>query len=81
IIPLYNVSTFMSHEEYCKPPPKKLKQPVERTAVTRTPRPAQPQLMATARATAAPEEEEALATRGQTVDPEEAQNTQTPSHK
>ncbi|XP_042570436.1 fibronectin type III domain-containing protein 3B-like [Cyprinus carpio] len=32
IIPLYNVSTFMGHEEYCKPPPKKLKQPVERTS-------------------------------------------------
>uniref|UniRef100_A0A672QI67 Fibronectin type III domain containing 3B n=1 Tax=Sinocyclocheilus grahami TaxID=75366 RepID=A0A672QI67_SINGR len=34
IIPLYNVSTFMGHEEYCKPPPKKLKQPVERTALS-----------------------------------------------
>uniref|UniRef100_A0A8C2ID50 Fibronectin type III domain containing 3Bb n=1 Tax=Cyprinus carpio TaxID=7962 RepID=A0A8C2ID50_CYPCA len=34
IIPLYNVSTFMGHEEYCKPPPKKLKQPVERTGLS-----------------------------------------------
>lgn len=34
IIPLYNVSTFMGHEEYCKPPPKKLKQPVERTPLS-----------------------------------------------
>lgn len=34
IIPLYNVSTFMGHEEYCKPPPKKLKQPVERTGIS-----------------------------------------------
>lgn len=33
IIPLYNVSTFMGHEEYCKPPPKKLKQPVERAGL------------------------------------------------
>ncbi|TRY84973.1 hypothetical protein DNTS_007662 [Danionella cerebrum] len=33
IIPLYNISTFMGHEEYCKPPPKKLKPPVERTSV------------------------------------------------
>uniref|UniRef100_A0A672KU60 Fibronectin type III domain containing 3B n=1 Tax=Sinocyclocheilus grahami TaxID=75366 RepID=A0A672KU60_SINGR len=34
IIPLYNISTFMGHEEYCKPPPKKLKQPVERTSLS-----------------------------------------------
>ncbi|XP_051971307.1 fibronectin type III domain-containing protein 3B [Xyrauchen texanus] len=34
IIPLYNVSTFMGHEEYSKPPPKKLKQPVDRTGVS-----------------------------------------------
>ncbi|XP_052475869.1 fibronectin type III domain-containing protein 3B-like [Carassius gibelio] len=34
IIPLYNVSSFMGHEEYCKPPPKKLKQPVERTGLS-----------------------------------------------
>nr|XP_055037970.1 fibronectin type III domain-containing protein 3B isoform X2 [Misgurnus anguillicaudatus] len=34
IIPLYNVSTFMGHEEYCKPPPKKLKQPMERPALS-----------------------------------------------
>lgn len=33
IIPLFNVSTFMGHEEYCKPPPKKLKQPVERAGL------------------------------------------------
>ncbi|XDV47650.1 hypothetical protein PO909_017225 [Leuciscus waleckii] len=34
IIPLCNISTFMGHEEYCKPPPKKLKQPVERTGLS-----------------------------------------------
>ncbi|KAG1944088.1 fibronectin type III domain-containing protein 3B [Pimephales promelas] len=34
IIPLYNISTFMGHEEYCKPPPKKIKQPVERTGIS-----------------------------------------------